>query len=214
MDAAVLGPGATREEAVAQMRAVQPYGVAALCVRPCDVGAARELTDGTPTAVCTVLAFPHGTSLRESKADEAARFLERGVEEIDMVANLGLIRAGAWAEVEREIAAVSLQTRPAGVVLKVILETALLEPEAIREGTRAALFGGADFVKTSTGFATGGASEEAVRAMVEAAGGKIGVKASGGIRTRQQAERFLELGATRLGIGAPTCVDLLAAEAP
>jgi len=201
LDHAVLKPQMTRAEAVEAIRLGLDYDVRTVCVRPHEIRAAQDICRGSRTNVGCVLSFPHGAGLSDSKADEAGRYVDLGVAEIDMVANYGLIRSGGWELVEADIRAVSQIAKPAGVIVKVILETSALSLDQIARATEAAVAAGADFVKTSTGFAEGGATEEAVRAMLAAAAGRIGVKASGGIRDRQRAEMFLAMGCTRLGVG-------------
>ena len=204
IDHAILKPDMTPADAEAQMRLGLRYHVRTVCVRPCDIALAKKVCAGTDTGVSCVLSFPHGCALPAGKADEARRYVDLGVEEIDMVCNIGLARAGLWEPFADDIRAVTGVARPAGVGVKVILETCFLTPEQAAAATEAAIAAQADFVKTSTGFASGGATEEMVSAMVAAAKGRIAVKASGGIRTREQALRFLELGATRLGVGGTT----------
>jgi deoxyribose-phosphate aldolase len=201
IDSAVLKPELTPAEAAAAIRAGLALRVRCVCVRPMDLAQAVALCRGTDTAAGVVLGFPHGVLLPASKADEARRYVALGAEEIDMVANVALIRSGDWSGVAADVGAAAAVTRPAGVVLKVILETTALQPDRIARATRAVADAGADFAKTSTGYGPGGATEAAVAAMVAAAGGRIGVKASGGIRTPAHGRRFLEMGCTRLGVG-------------
>ncbi|HUU58237.1 MAG TPA: deoxyribose-phosphate aldolase [Phycisphaerae bacterium] len=202
LDHAVLKPRMDRAEAAAAIRCGVEYEVRTVCVRPCDIELGRALCEGTATGLGCVVAFPHGTARSESKADEARRYVDLGVAEIDMVVNYALIRSAEWQRVRDDIGAVTQVARPAGVLLKVILETSALDLDQIARATEIAVDAEADFVKTSTGFADGGATEEAVRAMLDAAAGRIGVKASGGIRDRQRAEMFLAMGCTRLGVGS------------
>lgn len=201
LDHAVLKPEMTQEEAREAIRLGIDYRVKTVCVRPCDIDMAVEMCKGTETEVSCVLAFPHGTTLSQVKAYEAQLYIEKGVSEIDMVANYGYIRSGLWDEVEKDIRAVADVTRKAGVGLKVILETSQLNTEEIAKATECAIRAGADFVKTSTGFYGAGATPEAVEAMVRASRGRIQVKASGGIRNAEQAKMFLDMGASRLGNG-------------
>jgi deoxyribose-phosphate aldolase len=210
LDAAVLDPAATRTEAVEAIRRCIGLGVLTVCVRPCDILLARELCAGTDTGVCVVLGFPHGTGLAESKADEARRYVALGVQEIDMVANYGFVRSGMWDEVRAEIALVASVCRPARVPLKVIFETSRLTLPEVERLTHVCVEAGADFAKTSTGFNGEGATVDGVRTMVAAAGSRIAVKASGGNRDRATAERFLALGATRLGVGHASCPAICA----
>lgn len=202
LDHAVLKPEMTQAEAAAEIGLGIRYNVRTVCVRPADIGLAKELCAGSETDVCCVLAFPHGTALSASKAQEAGQYLALGVSEIDMVVNYGLILSGEWKRVQEDIESVTRLTRPAGVPLKVILETSTLQEEHIIRATEIAVEAGADFVKTSTGFSSGGATDEAVKAMLAAAKGRIQVKASGGIRDFQRAEYLIGLGCTRLGVGS------------
>jgi len=172
LDHAVLAPQLTVAEARQAIELGLAHQVRTVCVRPMDIALAQSICRGNKTEVGTVLAFPHGTATSGSKADEAGRYLDEDVAEIDMVANYALIRSDLWDLVEADIRAVSDLTAPAGKVLKVILETSALTPERIARATRLAAGAGAQFVKTSTGFAEGGATFEAVRVMVQAAGGK------------------------------------------
>ncbi len=215
IDHAVLKPETTRDEARQQIRLGVEYNVRTVCVRPADIPLAKELVAGSNTKVSCVLAFPHGDILSASKADEAKRYVELGVAEIDMVVNYGFIRSGLWEAVEDDIRAVTQIAKPAGVLVKTIFETCALNLEQIARATELAIAAQADFVKTSTGFGSGGATVEAVQAMLSAAAGRIGVKASGGIRDRKTAEMYLAMGVTRLGVGATTtpalCDDIASA---
>jgi len=201
LDAAILKPEMTRGEALEAARLCIPHRPKTLCVRPADIPLLQPLCRKHGIGLCVVLGFPHGDALTASKADEARRYVDLGVDEIDMVANFGWIRSGAFEEVEADIAAVAAVTRAAGIPLKVIFETVHLNGEQIRETVDCCVRAGADFVKTSTGFNGDGASMEAVSIMIDQAKGRIQVKPSGGIRTREQAEAFLAMGATRLGVG-------------
>jgi len=200
LDAAVLDPSTTREEAVAAIQTCVEIHAYSACVRPCDIELAQEICRGSETKVCVVLAFPHGLQLSASKADEARRYVEMGVDEIDMVANYGWVRSGLWDEVKADIAAVSAVTRPAGVPLKVIFETAQLDAAQIERLVELCIEAEADFVKTSTGFNGEGAKEEDVKLMLETAAGRIKVKASGGIRDLARAQMFIDMGVHRLGL--------------
>lgn len=201
LDAALLKPEMTRAEILEALDLCLRHNTRTACVRPCDIVAARERLDGSEVGVCAVLGFPHGDQLSVSKADEARRYVDLGVDEIDMVANYGHARSGLWEEVTADIAAVTAITKPAGVPLKVIFETACLDPDAIRRLVEASVAAGAQFVKTSTGFGGGGATEEIVGIMLATAAGRIKVKPSGGIRDAATARRFLGMGAHRLGVG-------------
>ena len=201
IDHAVLKPEMTRDEVRDALRLGIDYKVKTVCVRPCDIDMAVEMCKGTETGVSCVLAFPHGTVPPEIKRMEAELYIQKGVDEIDMVVNYGYTRSKMWDEVERDIKAVSGVTRPAKVLLKVILETSQLTEDEIMKATECAINAGADFVKSSTGFYGEGATEKTVQAMLKAAGGRILVKASGGIRNAEQARKFLDMGVSRLGNG-------------
>lgn len=205
LDAAILKPETTREEFNNAVKTCTELKTFSVCVRPCDIPAAQELCAGTETSVCVVLGFPHGCQLPESKADEARRYVEAGVDEIDMVANYGLAKSGLWDEVRADIAAVSAVTRPAGIPLKVIFETAQLDEETIRRLVEISIEANADFVKTSTGFNGEGAREEDVKLMLETAAGRIKVKPSGGVRDAERAQMFVDMGVHRLGVNWTSC---------
>ncbi len=200
LDAAILKPETSIKEAVAAIHECLTYKALTVCVRPCDIEMATLLCRGSGTLVGCVLNFPHGNDTSAAKHAEAELYVKRGVAEIDMVANFSLARSGEWKWYEKDIRAVSSVTRKSGVVLKVIFETCYLSLDEIRRCTKAARAAGADFVKTSTGFGTGGATDEAVKAMLEAAEGKIKVKPSGGIRDFARAKHLLDMGCHRLGV--------------
>lgn len=201
LDHAVLKPDMTRDEVIAAIELGLEYDVKSVCVRPCDIELAKELCAKTTTEVSCVLAFPHGTAVAASKADEARVYVGWRVDEIDMVINYSLIRSGMWDAVADDMRAVTSIANPEGIGVKVILETCFLTIEQIERATRLAVEEGAKFVKTSTGFAGGGATVEAVTAMMRAAGNDISVKASGGIRDRETAAMYAEMGCARLGVG-------------
>jgi deoxyribose-phosphate aldolase len=205
LDAAILKPEFTEAEVVEALKCCVRLETFSACVRPCDIELAQRHCRGTRTAVCVVLGFPHGVQLPQSKIDEARRYLALKVDEIDMVANYGWIRSGKWAAVEADIAGVAGLTQPEGVPLKVIFETAHLERAQIEQMTEICIRSGADFVKTSTGFNGAGACIEEVQCMLDTAAGRIRVKPSGGIRNRQEAEHFIQMGAHRLGVGWTSC---------
>lgn len=199
LDAAILKPEFSRDEVIAAIEESLKWNTKTVCVRPCDVALARNRCEGSETGVSCVLAFPHGSAPSPVKAAEAMNLVDQGAHEIDMVANFGRIRSGDWAYVSDDISAVVAVCKPAGVLLKVIFEVCYLSPEEIARTTEICVSCGADFVKTSTGFGSGGATEEAVRIMVDTSAGRIQVKPSGGIRDRATALKYIEMGATRLG---------------
>jgi deoxyribose-phosphate aldolase len=199
LDAAILKPELPETDVINGLEQCVAYEVKSVCVRPCDIELALQMCRGTTTEVGCVLNFPHGVGLSVVKAFEAEQYLDLGVAEIDMVVNYSFIKSGRWTLVQEDIAAVSRITQPAGVVLKVILETAMLSPDEISRATRVAAGVGADCVKTSTGFNGEGATIEVVECMMQAAGGQIKVKASGGIRDYVRAKLFVDAGCQRLG---------------
>jgi deoxyribose-phosphate aldolase len=181
-------------------------GVGCLCVRSCDVAAAVDLVAGSPVVVASVIGFPHGAQRPEVKALEARQAIAAGARELDMVMNVGALKSGDQPLVRADIAAVVAEAQPKDVLVKVILETCYLAPAEIAAACRLAESAGADFVKTSTGFgvkASGptGATPEAVQVMLDTVGGRLQVKASGGIRTWDDAVRYLDMGCTRIGVG-------------
>jgi deoxyribose-phosphate aldolase len=161
---------------------------------------AVRLCRGTNTEVSCVLAFPHGVSTVETKLFEAKQYIEKGVVEIDMVVNYSKIKSADWTYVEDELRSIVQIVKKFGVMLKVIFETCYLSTEEIDKATKICIAVGADYVKTSTGFGTTGATFEAVQTMLNAAEGKIKVKASGGIRDRKTADKYLDMGVERLGV--------------
>ena len=205
VDHTLLKPEATREqvsELCAQARDLRP---ASVCVNGLWVAhAVSELGDsGVP--VCSVVGFPLGSMAAVSVARETADSVDDGAKEIDMVVPLGLLKGGEDEAVRTYVAAV--RSAADGVLLKVILETAVLDDDEIVRACELSVAAGADFVKTSTGFhAAGGASEHAVRLMRETVGDDVGVKASGGIRTKDDVERMVAAGASRLGMSATAAV--------
>lgn len=212
MDHAVLKPDMTREQVREAIQMGIDYHVYSVCVRGCDIETALEMTKGSDTLVSCVLDFPYGYSGIEVKRAAAMDYVAKGVHEIDMVMNYGLARGGEWETVESEIRAVVEQAHKKNVLVKVIFETSQLTIEQIRKATRVSIAAGADFVKTSTGFNGGGATVEAVKAMLEEAGDRIKVKPSGGIRDYQTAKMYLDMGVHRLGTGFSSCKALCEGE--
>lgn len=199
LDAAILKPELTEDEVKAAITESIKWKTKTVCVRPCDIALAKRMTAGTDTGVSCVLAFPHGATTTAVKAFEAAEYIALGTDEIDMVANFGKIRSGDWDYVEKDIRAVADVCRAKKVPLKVIFETCFLTTDEIARTTEICVKTRADFVKTSTGFASGGATVEAVKTMIETAKGRIKVKPSGGIRDAKTAEEYVRMGADRLG---------------
>lgn len=201
LDAAILKPEMSAAEVEQAMLETLSYAPATLCVRPCDIALAQKHCKSTTTGVCVVLGFPHGCQLTASKVDEAKRYLDAGVDEIDMVANFGWVRSQLWDAVLEDIASVAALTRASAVPLKVIFETSYLKEAEIARLTEICIEAQADFVKTSTGFGGEGATDEGVRVMVATAAGHIKIKPSGGIRDAARAKHLIAMGAHRLGVG-------------
>jgi deoxyribose-phosphate aldolase len=197
IDHTLLKPTATPEEVLKAAEEALEWGFYGLCIPPSYVALVRQAFPHAPFRLVTVVGFPLGYQEKEVKALEAALAFARGADEVDMVLHLGQAKAGKVAYVEEEVRAVR-QAVPRAV-LKVILETGHFTPEEVRNLAEAAIRGGADFLKTSTGFGPRGASPEDVALLLEVARGRAQVKAAGGIRDRETALRFLEMGATRLG---------------
>ncbi len=205
IDHTLLRADAVPEEIERLCREAVEHRFASVCVNGKYVPLAARLTTGTDVGVACVVGFPLGAMASEAKAFEAATAVRDGASEIDMVIDIGAAKAGDFAAVEQDVRAV---VRAAdGRTVKAIIETCLLTDDEKRAACRAAVAGGAAFVKTSTGFSKGGATAEDVRLMREAVGPDIGVKASGGVRTREAAEAMIAAGATRIGTssGAKIC---------
>lgn len=175
------------------------WGVMAVCINSGYVRLARNLVGHHTLHVASTIGFPLGQMSLPGTLAEVSTAIEEGADELDVMWNLGQFLAGNFSAVAAEISAISRICRETKTLLKVILESAILTPEQIKTGTKLVVDAGADMVKTSTGFGTGGATEVAIRTMRNAAPPEIGVKASGGVRTKEDAERFIQLGATRIG---------------
>jgi deoxyribose-phosphate aldolase len=201
IDHTLLKPDASRDDIEKLCREARELGFASVCVNPCNVKMAASLLEGTATKVCSVVGFPLGAAKKEVKAYEARRAILDGAREIDMVMNIGALKSGDIRVVEEDMREVK-ETCGRSVPTKVILETALLEDEEKVTACEIAKKAGMDFVKTSTGFGPGGATVEDVRLMKSVVGERIGVKASGGIRDAETAQRMVEAGATRIGASA------------
>ena len=216
LDHAVLKPQMSEKEVVDAIKLGIDYKVKTVCVMPCYIDLALSMCKDTETEVSCVVGFPHGVVLSEIKAEEAKAYIQKGIHEIDMVVNYSYIRSGEWELVKKDIESVTTLTRPVNVVLKVILETAMLTPDEIVKATETAIEAKADFVKTSTGFNGSGATQEAVKIMLETSNGRIKVKASGGIREAIKAKMFIDMGCHRLGnsfSSTPVICDGIAHEA-
>ncbi len=205
VDHTLLKPEATAADVTALVEEGARLGVFSVCVSPTFVTHAVEVAAGR-LAVATVCGFPSGKHVSEVKAAEAARSVEDGADEVDMVIDVGAAKAGDFDAVQQDVATVRAAV-PAGRVLKVIIESAALTDDEIVAACRAAQAAGADFVKTSTGFhPAGGASTRAVELMARTVAPGLGVKASGGVRTLPDALAMIAAGATRLGLSGTAAV--------
>ena len=201
IDHTLLAPEATAAQIAQLCDEARTHGFFSVCVNPCRVAQAKAALAASPVKVCTVIGFPLGATTTASKAAEAREALQNGADELDMVMNIGLAKDGNWAAVQADIAAV-VQAAAGRALVKVILETCLLTADDIRHACAAAMQAGADFVKTSTGFSSGGATIETVRLMRACVGPDFGVKAAGGIRTPEDFRAMLAAGANRIGSSA------------
>ena len=200
MDHTILKATATPAQVEQICREALEIGAASVCINPCNIEQARRLLDGSGVRVCTVIGFPLGANTPEVKAFETQDAIRRGAEEVDMVINVGALLAGDDETVYRDIKAVVAAA--AGTLTKVIIETCFRSDDQKKTACELAMRAGADFVKTSTGFGTGGATPHDVALMRGVVGSKLQVKASGGIRTYKDAAAVVEAGADRLGVSA------------
>ena len=206
LDHTLLQAGATQRMIEAHCEEAARFGFATVCVNPLWVSRASALLRGSPVRVCTVTGFPLGATPSSQMARETASALEEGAQEVDMVLPLGLALGGDWKAVATAMAEVRGAVSRGQAILKVILETCLLNESQKIQACLLAREAGLDFVKTSTGFSTGGATVEDVALLRATVGAACGVKASGGIRTYEAALRMVQAGATRLGVSASLAV--------
>jgi len=202
IDHTLLKPDATADDIDALCDEARTFGFAAVCVNPTWVRRCAQLLRGSDVKVASVVGFPFGASTTEVKALEARRAIRDGAREIDMVINVGALKSGDHELVRRDIEKVADACREAGAVCKVIIEAALLTDEEKVVSSHLAKLAKADFVKTSTGYGPGGATAHDVLLMRETVGPKLGVKASGGIRSAEDAREMIAAGATRIGASA------------
>jgi deoxyribose-phosphate aldolase len=195
-DHTLLRQDATGDEIMQLCDEAIRYGCASVCIPPCHVAGAKRYV-GDKMKICTVIGFPNGYSTPRVKAFEAQEAIKNGADEIDMVINLAMVKDGCWDDIYNEIKMVRDFTT--GHVLKVIIETCLLTEEEKRTMCSVVSASGADYIKTSTGFSTGGATREDVALLRQCCEPHVKVKAAGGIASLQDAEDFLALGADRLG---------------
>ena len=205
IDHTILKANATQSDIEKLCEEAKEYNFASVCVNPYWVPLASDLLKNSTVKVCTVIGFPLGATSSESKASETEIAILQGADEVDMVINVGAMKNNQTDIVEKEILAVVNSARKTGkaqnknIIVKVILETCYLTKDEIKNACLCAKNAGADFVKTSTGFGTGGATVEDVALMKETVGETMQVKASGGIRDYETAIKMIEAGATRLG---------------
>jgi deoxyribose-phosphate aldolase len=202
IDHTLLKPEASAPEIDRLCEEAIRFHFASVCVNPAWVKRVAENLKGSDVLTCSVVGFPLGATPPEIKAMEARRAIRDGAREIDMVLNIGALKSGDYATVERDVAGVADACREAGAVCKVIIEAALLTDEEKVVASRIAKKAKADYVKTSTGFGPGGATVYDVALMREAVGPDMGVKASGGIRTAEDVRQMIAAGATRIGASA------------
>ncbi|UUV99491.1 deoxyribose-phosphate aldolase [Vagococcus luciliae] len=198
VDHTLLKPDATREQIKTLCEEAAEYDFASVCVNPFWVSYAAEILADAKAKVCTVIGFPLGANTTETKVFETTNAIENGAEEIDMVINIGALKNKEYDIVEKDIAAVVEASHPKAIV-KVIIETCLLTDEEIVKACELSVAANADFVKTSTGFSTGGATPEDVKLMKDTVKDSAFVKASGGVRSKEDAFTMIEMGADRLG---------------
>ena len=202
IDHTLLKPDANEAQIAQLCHEARTYHFAAVCVNPTHVQLCAQLLKGSAVRVCTVVGFPLGATPPEVKAYETQQALDDGATEIDMVINIGALKSKDYALVARDIATIVATARAGGAIVKVIIEAALLTDEEKVIASKLAREAGADFVKTSTGFASGGATVHDVALMRRAIGSEMGVKAAGGIKTYADAQKMIEAGATRVGASA------------
>lgn len=198
-DHTLLKPQATEKDIVALCHEAQQHKFATVCVNPTYVKTAAKLLHGTGIGVAAVVGFPLGTTFTESKIQEVFMVKAHGGKEVDMVMNIGWVKSGNWEAAEQDIIRVVEAAHGCGLLIKVIIETCLLTQEEKKTVAEIVKRSGADYIKTSTGFAEGGATIEDVRNLKAWVGEDVKVKASGGIRTREFALELIQAGAERLG---------------
>lgn len=204
IDHTLLKPDASQEQIETLIEEAKKYDFASVCVNPTWVAFAAQALKGTDVKVCTVIGFPLGANTPEVKAFEAEDAIQNGADEIDMVINIGALKSQDYELVEKDIRAVVEAAK--GTLVKVIIETCLLTEDEKVKACQIAQKAGADFVKTSTGFSTGGATVADVALMRKTVGPNMGVKASGGARSYEDALAFIKAGATRIGASSGVAI--------
>ncbi|WP_410982164.1 deoxyribose-phosphate aldolase [Bacillus cereus] len=207
IDHTVLKPNSTKEDVTKVIEEAKEYNFASVCINPTWVKFAAEELAGHDVDVCTVIGFPLGANTTETKVFETKDVIAKGATEVDMVINVGALKDGDNEFVENDIREV-VQAAKGKALVKVIIETCLLTDEEKVRACELSVKAGADFVKTSTGFSTGGATTEDIALMRKTVGPDVGVKASGGVRTREDAEKMVAAGASRVGASASVAIVL------
>lgn len=202
IDHSILKPDFTYVDVAAGAELALKYNTASYCIRPMDVAAAAKALAGSTVNVCTVIGFPHGSTTTATKAFETQDAISNGATEIDMVINVSALLSGDFDYVEKDIRAVVEVAHAKGASVKVIFETAFLNDEQIVKACELTERAGADYVKTSTGFASEGATTHNVSLMKQTVGDRLKVKSSGGVRTLDQLIDYMDIGVTRSGCSA------------
>ncbi|MEH6904337.1 deoxyribose-phosphate aldolase [Neobacillus drentensis] len=205
IDHTLLKPEATRQQIESLCQEAIEYKFASVCVNPTWVSTAKELLQGSDVMVCTVIGFPLGATTSETKAFETKNAIDHGADEVDMVINIGALKDHNDELVEKDIRAV-VEAAKGKAHTKVIIETSLLNKEEKIRACELSVKAGADFVKTSTGFSTGGATAEDIALMRQTVGPDLGVKASGGVRSTEDVQKMIEAGATRIGASSSIAI--------
>lgn len=201
IDHTALKPNTNKESILKLIAEAKTYDFASVCVNPCWVALAHQELKNTDVKVCTVIGFPLGANTAEVKVFETKDAIEKGAQEIDMVINIAMLKDKEYDYVENEIHQIVEAAKDKAIV-KVIIETCLLTDEEKIKACELSQKAGADFVKTSTGFSTGGATVHDIALMRKTVGAEMGVKASGGVHTHEEALAMVEAGATRIGASA------------
>lgn len=214
IDQSVLKPEFTEEEIRKYIQEGVDYGCATVCINPASLDIAAELTQGTDTKICVVCDFPFGLSTTASKVQQAEEYCKRGdIYELDIVANYGNIKSGKWDEVREDIKAVCDICHKYGTAVKTIMETDALSVDQVKKAAEVLIEAGTDFVKTSTGFYTGGpqvgAAPEIIQVIMDVVDGRCKIKGSGCIRTREHFLQLIDMGIDRMGIGYRSTAEVL-----
>ncbi|MCM8710997.1 deoxyribose-phosphate aldolase [Clostridium sp. SYSU_GA19001] len=205
IDHTILKPEASEEQIRKVCEEALKYRFASVCINPCHVSLVASLLKGSSVKVCTVIGFPLGANSSKIKAFETSEAIKEGAEEVDMVINIGKLKDGCYDYVKEDIKAV-VEAAKGKALTKVIIETCLLTDEEKVTACKLAKEAGADFVKTSTGFSSGGATEADIKLMRQTVGEEMGVKASGGVRSYEEAVKMIRAGATRIGASASVAI--------